>query len=115
MLIGTALSHNLYVAYLLFILYHSSFEFMAPIVSAQIALSMPTYRYGLIFSINVMAAMLFQTIIQVIVSQLELAIRVQFIFFGCCLFGISFVYSLILLFSFVRNRITKIPVLYRPI
>lgn len=96
-----------WVAYVLFVLYHCLFEFMGPIVNVQIAQNMPNIRYGLIFSINSLANILVQTVIQLLVGKklLQLDIRRQFFFFGCCLFALTLLYIFLSLIArLTRNN-----------
>ena len=65
---------------------------------------MPTFRFGLIFTINVIIAMIVQTLVQTVVSALKLSIRHQFLVFGGCVLFITFVYSIGSLVSYSRNK-----------
>jgi len=96
-LIGMSQTSLIFVDYALLVLYHCFFEFMAAITGAQIAKSMPSVRFGLVFSLNTIATMLFQTIIQFIIGKqvLNLSIHQQFLFHGCCLISLGFVYGTI--------------------
>lgn len=115
MLVGMAFNVNSMTNYSLFVLYHCSFEFMAPIVAVQVAKKMSSARFGLIFSINATAAVLFQTVIQFTVSPnaLDLDIRQQFIFFGGCLTLLGIIYAIMLCVMAVARRFR--PPLYQQV
>lgn len=99
-------NNHVLLSYCIFILYHCLFEFMWTIVNVQIAKHMPNFRFGLIFSINTSAAMLFQTIIQFTVGSiaLKLDIREQFIFFGSCLLALGVLYGSFFAFLWIRDQ-----------
>lgn len=101
LLVLLSLVTHQWVAYGLFVVYHCLFEFMGPIANVQIARNMPNFRYGLIFSINSLANILVQTLIQLVVGKhvLHLKIRKQFFFFGCCLFTLAVLYILLTIIS----------------
>lgn len=93
MIIISSQTNNIWVAYSMYILFGISFSFMITIATAFVAKELADDSFALIFGINQLIALIFQTIMTVVMlSWLNLDIRLQFLIFGCYFVGLALVY-----------------------
>ncbi|KAF2073675.1 hypothetical protein CYY_005025 [Polysphondylium violaceum] len=96
---------NLVISTFSLIIYNCCFEFMSPIVNVQIAKKLSS-RIGLLFSFNIMIALTIQVLVQLTVGKqfLNLDIKSQFLYYGGCLFVLSFGFSVLFGFLFLKKK-----------
>jgi thiamine transporter 2/3 len=86
-------TNNIWVAYSMYVIFGILFSFMITIATAFVAQELADDSFALIFGINTFVALIFQTILTIVImSWLNLAIRVQFFIFGCYFIGLSVIY-----------------------
>lgn len=86
-------TNQIYVAYTMYILFGVIFSFMITLATAFVAQELADDSFALIFGINTLIALIFQTIITLIVmTWLNLGIRLQYLIFGCYFIALSVIY-----------------------
>lgn len=84
---------NIFVAYSMYILFGVFFSFMITIATAFVAKELADDSFALIFGINQLIALIFQTIMTIVIlTWLNLPIRMQFLIFGSYFVGLAIVY-----------------------
>ncbi|KAG2374725.1 hypothetical protein C9374_010469 [Naegleria lovaniensis] len=96
----------IFVAYLLFVIYHCLFEFLYVVSFSQIAEGLKITRFAAIFSFNSALANVFQLLIQVLVGKQVLALNpiAQYMAFGIILSSLSVLLFLCILCHLVYTR-----------
>ncbi|XP_042890342.1 thiamine transporter 1-like isoform X1 [Penaeus japonicus] len=83
LLIFMGLTSWIWVAYINYILFRVSYQVLITIASYQVAKELRADSYGLIFGINMFAALFLQSILTfVVVQMLEIGERLQFVIYG---------------------------------
>ena len=84
---------SIWVAYTMYVLFGVLYSFMITIASAIVAQHLADDSFALIFGINTLIALVFQTILTIVViSWLELSTRDQFLVYGFYFVGLSLIY-----------------------
>lgn len=100
MIIISSVTSNILVAYSMYILFGILFTFMITIATAFVAKELLDDSFALIFGINQLVALIFQTILTVVImTWLNLDIRLQFFIFGSYFVTLS---ALFLIAAIVR-------------
>lgn len=95
----------IWVAYVMYVLFGILYSFMITIVSATVAKHLADDSFALIFGINTLGALVFQSILTaVVISWLNLSTRSQFLIYGCYFVVLSIIY---LVTSLVRLVVQK--------
>ena len=85
-LLLTALTEEIWVAYVGYVAYRSLYQFLITVASYEIARHINDDSYGLVFGINTFVALAFQSILTFVVCDdaggLALPPRTQFIVYG---------------------------------
>lgn len=93
MIVISSQTHQIYVAYAMYILFGVLFSFMITLATAFVAHELADDSFALIFGINTLIALVVQTIITLIVmTWLNLSIRMQYLIFGCYFIVLSLIY-----------------------
>lgn len=98
---------SIWIAYTMYILFGVLYSFMITIASATVAKCLADDSFALIFGINTLFALVFQTLLTVIViSWLVFSIRDQFMIYGFYFIGLSVIYlaASIVKLVFCRSR-----------
>lgn len=84
---------NIWVAYSMYIIFGILFSFIITIATAFVAKELADDSFALIFGINQLIALIFQTILTIVImTWLNLEIRLQFLIFGSYFVGLSVIY-----------------------
>lgn len=84
---------SIWLAYSMYVLFGVLYSYMITIASATVAQHLADDSFALIFGINTMVALIFQTILTVVVIQaLELDQRGQFLVYGFYFVALSIIY-----------------------
>lgn len=103
-LILAAKTKNLFISYLGYILFNILYAFTICLCSSGLAKRLTKDTFGLIFGINTFLALIFQTLLTIIVVSgdvLHIGVIEQFIIYA----GIYFVFAAIYLINIVYDRI----------
>ncbi|XP_070509821.1 thiamine transporter 1-like [Chironomus tepperi] len=93
MIVILSQTNQIYVAYSMYIIFGVIFSFMITLATAFVAQELADDSFALIFGINTLIALIFQTIITLIVmTWLNLNIRLQYLIFGCYFIALSVIY-----------------------
>lgn len=106
MIVISSQTDYIYVAYAMYILFGVLFSFMITLATAFVAQELADDSFALIFGINTLIALLIQTIVTLIVmTWLNLSIRMQYLIFGCYFIALSLIYLIasIVKMLFYRN------------
>ncbi|KAK9878923.1 hypothetical protein WA026_003746 [Henosepilachna vigintioctopunctata] len=103
-----ALTTNIYLCYMCYILYGLIHHFVITVTSSEIAKKVKDDTFGLIFGFNTFIAMIFQSLLMLIVVndvfKLKFDIRQQYVVYGCCCFVIAFIYVVVSLRNIFNRR-----------
>lgn len=100
-----AKSSSLYTNYTLYIFYGVLYSFTICISSAEVAKNLIDDCFGLIFGINTLVAVGFQTVLTlVVVSGLGLTISQQFLIYGFLYVFLGLVYFFGLIYEVYRRK-----------
>lgn len=97
---------SIWIAYTMYVLFGVLYTFMITIASATVAQHLADDSFALIFGINTLFALIFQTVLTVVViSYLALSTRNQFLVYGFYFVALSLLYlvSSIVRLVFFRN------------
>ncbi|XP_063704597.1 thiamine transporter 1-like [Culicoides brevitarsis] len=103
----SAYTTNIFVAYVMYILFGVLYNFMITLISAHVAKQLADDSFGLIFGINTFLALVFQTVLTILVtseSGFALDVRQQFVTFGGYFMGLSVIYIIVAVVQFVLKR-----------
>ncbi|CAG9805222.1 unnamed protein product [Chironomus riparius] len=93
MIVISSQTNQIYIAYTMYVLFGVIFSFMITLATAFVAQELADDSFALIFGINTLIALIFQTIITLVVmSWLNLNIRLQYLIFGCYFIALSVIY-----------------------
>lgn len=93
MIIVSSVTHNIWVAYSMYILFGILFTFMITIATAFVAKELIDDSFALIFGINQLVALIFTTMLTVVIlTWLNLDIRLQFFIFGSYFVALSVIF-----------------------
>lgn len=107
LIIISSITDSIWVAYTMYILFGVVYSFMITMASATVAQHLADDSFALIFGINTLLALIFQSILTIVVAggALSLDIRTQFFIYGCYFVGLALLYliaSLVQLIFFKR-------------
>lgn len=89
---------NIWIAYSMYILFGVLFSFMITIATAFVAKELADDSFALIFGINQLIALIFQTIMTIVIlTWLNLDIRLQFFIFGSYFVALAVIYFVVAL------------------
>lgn len=92
-IIVSSQTSSIWVAYSMYVLFGVLYMFMITIASATVAKELADDSFALIFGINTLVALIFQSILTAVVNQwLDLTFREQFLVYGLYFIGLSLVY-----------------------
>lgn len=84
---------SIWIAYTMYVLFGVLYSFMITVASATVAQHLADDSFALIFGINTLLALVFQTILTIVVIQwLGLSTREQFLVYGFYFVGLSVIY-----------------------
>lgn len=84
---------SIWVAYSMYVLFGVLYTFMITIASATVAQHLADDSFALIFGINTLLALVFQTILTVVViTWFGLSTREQFLVYGCYFIALALIY-----------------------
>lgn len=84
---------SIWIAYSMYVLFGVLYTFMITIASATVAQHLADDSFALIFGVNTLFALIFQTILTIIaITWLELSFRDQFLVYGFYFIGLSLLY-----------------------
>lgn len=95
---------SIWLAYAMYVLFGVLYTFMITVASAIVAENLADDSFALIFGINTLFALIFQTVLTVVViSWLELNTRDQFLVYGCYFIAMSLIYLVISIIKLCRK------------
>ena len=105
MIIISSQTHNIWIAYSMYVLFGILFSFMITIATSFVAQQLADDSFALIFGINQLVALIFQSALTlVIMTWLNLHIRLQFLIFGCYFIGLAVVYLITSIVKLILGR-----------
>lgn len=103
----SASTSNIYVAYLMYILFGIFFHFIITLVTAFVARCLTDDSFALIFGINTLVALVIQTIFTVIfvteTASLSFSPKQQFYVFGYYFIGLGVIYTIASIVKFIGS------------
>lgn len=106
-LILCALTPNIWVCYAAYICFGVLYQLMMTVANYKVASAIPEDSYGLIFGINTLLGLVFQTVlIQVVVSDHGFAFKPkeQYLVYGGYHLVIGFIFCMFMLKTFIAKR-----------
>lgn len=86
-------TNSIWIAYAMYVLFGVLYTFMITIASSIVAQHLADDSFALIFGINTLIALVFQTILTVVViTSFSLSTRDQFLVYGLYFIGLSLIY-----------------------
>lgn len=96
---------SIWIAYAMYVLFGVLYTFMITVASATVAQHLADDSFALIFGINTLFALLFQTILTVIaITWLGLSFRDQFLVYGLYFVGLSLLFLVSSIANSIFNR-----------
>ena len=87
-------TNDIWVAYIGYLLYRSSYQILMTIASFEIVKHLPRDSYGLVFGFNIFIALGYQTLLTFIINnQLSIDPKPQFVIYGVYYFVLFILYS----------------------
>lgn len=103
-ILWAAFTNNVWIAYSMYVAFGVLYQFMITVASATVAKRLKEESFALIFGINTLFALIFQTILTIVVvseTGLGLQTREQFTVFGGYFIVLGFTYGVAAIVSMI--------------
>ncbi|XP_023031505.1 thiamine transporter 1 [Drosophila willistoni] len=108
LLIWSSYSSNVWVTYVIYVIFSAIFFFIITVAGAIVAENLVEDSFGLVFGINMLVALILQTILTIIVVEPNtgygLGPRDQYLVYGSYFVGLASIYLFVLLCSKICHR-----------